>query len=103
MNIIDFEEFVSFVIEETSVSPIRVNGRMITEVQHELLHSGIACDFSPGAIETFAYHYPQNVKIFPFEIEICLNEEFTHKLCKIRPSNKELQTIIFPVWKRVKR
>lgn len=103
MNIIDFEEFISFVIEEKSVTTIRVNGRMMMEVRHELLLAGIACDFSPGAIETFAYHYPQNVKVSHFEIEICPNEDFTHRLWEMRPSNKELKTKISPVWKRIKK
>lgn len=103
MKIIDFEEFVSLVVEEKSAATIRVNGSMMAEVRHELLLAGIACDFSPGAIETFAYHYPQNVKVSHFEIVICPNEGFTQSLWKMRPSNRELMAKVSPVWKKIKK
>lgn len=103
MNIIDFEDFVSFAIEEDLMSPITVNGSMMMEVRHELLLSGIVCDFSPGAIDTFAYHYPQNVRVSHFEIEIRPNKDFTHKLWQTRPMNEELETKIPTIWKKLKK
>lgn len=103
MNVIDFEDFVSFVIEKDSTASIKVSGSMMMEVRQKLLLSGIACDFSPGAIETFAYHYPHNVKVSHFEIEICPNEDFNQKLWQARPINEEFKSKIPPIWKKVKK
>lgn len=103
MNVIDFEDFVSFVVEEESMTSIKVNGSMMMEVRHELLLSGIACDFSPGAIESFADHFPQNVKVSHFEIEIHPNKDFAHRLWQARPVKEEYRLKIPSVWKKVNK
>lgn len=103
MNVIDFEDFVSYLIEEESTTTIKVSGSKMMEVRHELLLSGIACDFSPGAIDTFAYHYPQNVKVSHFEIEIYPNKDFSNRLWHARPINEEFEILISPIWKKINK
>lgn len=103
MNVIDFEDFVSIVVEDESTTTIKVSGSKMTKVRRELLLSGIACDFSPSAIDTFAYHYPQNVKVSHFEIEICSNQDFAKRLWYARPINSEFKTLIPPIWKKINK
>jgi len=56
MIVIDFEDFVSLVVEEESATTITVSGSKMTKVRHELLQSGISCDFSPSAIYPYEAH-----------------------------------------------
>ena len=99
---IDLEDFVSCVIEDGSYEAFNMDGFMMTQVRRELLSVGIVCDFSPGAIDTFAYHYPGNVCVSHFEICVQPSFEFAHKMYELSVES-ELKNKIYPIWKRVKK
>ena len=99
---IDFEDFVSCVIEEDSHEAFSIDGCMMTQVRRELLSVGISCDFSPGAIDTFAFHFPHNVDVSHFQISVHPSSEFAHRMYETR-ADSELKDRIYPIWKKVKK
>ena len=99
---IDLEDFVSCVIDEDSYVAFSIDGCMMTQLRRELLTVGISCDFSPGAIDTFAFHYPHNVYVSHFQINVHPSSEFAHKMCEMR-ANNELKDRICPIWRKVKK
>jgi len=99
---IDLEDFVSCVIEEDSHEAFNIDGSMMTQVRRELLSVGISCDFSPGAIDTFAFHYPHNVYVSHFQISVYPSTEFSQRLYETG-TYSELKDRIYPIWKEVKK
>lgn len=99
---IDLEDFISCVIEEDSYEAFSIDGYMMTQVRRELLSVGISCDFSPGAIETFAFHYPYNVYVSHFQINVHPSLEFAHRMYEMSAEN-ELKDRIYPIWRKVKK
>ena len=99
---IDLEDFVSCIIDEDSEVAFSIDGSIMTQVRRELLTVGISCDFSPGAIDTFAFHYPKNVYVSHFQISVRSSSDFAHKMCEVR-TNSELKDRIYPIWKKVKK
>lgn len=102
MKRIDFEDFVSYVIEEDASEFISINGSMMMKVRRELLSAGIICDFSPSAINTFAYHHPQCVTVSHFEIKVTPNPQLSNRLGSIRTENEVIKTRISAIWKDAK-
>jgi len=102
MSSIDLEEFVAYVIDRNSTKKLVIKGSKLSKVQRTLLSKGITCDFSPGAIDTFAYHYPENVHVSPYEIKVESNVDFVNKLYKIHTANELLKDTIPSVWKTIK-
>lgn len=99
MNKIDFEELVAYVIGLDESKELVIDGCKLTKIQRQLLTKGITCDFSPGAIDTFAYHFPHNVHVSPFEVTIKSNDEFVNELYRVHSGNKELKITIPRAWK----
>lgn len=99
---IDLEDFVSCVIEEDSYETFNIDGCMMTQVRQELFSVGISCDFSPGAIDTFAFHYPNNVYVSHFQISVHPSYEFAQRMYEMR-ADSELMDKISPIWKKIKK
>lgn len=101
MNKIDFEDLVAYVIGLDESKELVIDGCKLSKMQRQLLSKGITCDFSPGAIDTFAYHYPHNVHVSPFEVTIKSNHDFVDKLYRVHPENTKLKKTIPTAWKVV--
>lgn len=107
MSNIDLEDFVSYVIEKNQTKKLVIKGSKLSKVQRSLLSKGITCDFSPGAIDTFAYRYPDNVHVSPFEIKVQPNTDFCKKICEVQTTkfhsvNDKLKNTIPGVWRSIK-
>lgn len=54
---------------------VQLNVKKINTLRAELAKNCFYCDFSAGAIETFAYDFPESVQLNEFAMEICYTQE----------------------------
>lgn len=74
MNVLTLPEVVLNVIEKND--SVKLDVEKMNSVREELAKDNLFCDFSAGAIETFAYDFPKSVVVSEFEITI----QYTHEV-----------------------
>ncbi len=55
-----------------------LNVAKMSSLREKLAKKNLFCDFSAGAIETFAYDFPKSVVLSEFEIKIQYTQEVTN-------------------------
>lgn len=75
MNVLTLPEVVLNVIEKDD--SVRLDVKKMNSLREILAEKNLFCDFSAGAIETFAYDFPKSVVVSEFEITIHHTHEVT--------------------------
>lgn len=59
---------------------VELNVKKMNSLRNTLAENNIFCDFSAGAIETFAYDFPESVQLREFDMKICWTIEMSEYL-----------------------
>lgn len=73
MNVLTLPEVVLNVMEKKD--SVRLDVKKMNSLREVLAKKNCICDFSAGAIETFAYDFPKSVVVSEFEIIIRHTQE----------------------------
>ena len=75
MNVLTLPEVVLNAMEKDD--QMELNVTKMSSLREELAKENLFCDFSAGAIETFAYDFPKSVVLSEFAIKIQYTQEVT--------------------------